>query len=122
MLVHGETVGEHDLAEDLRGNLEVLVVVVVLEEALGIKSVTADDFLEAHDDIVDASALGLASVLAPIFGFFVSITQNNVDTLFEVLLGEYRVNIVNKVPPADVFTLLLVTGGVHLSEHLEFGI
>lgn len=122
MLVHGETVGEHDLAEDLRGNLEVLVIVVVLEEALGIKSVTADDFLEAHNDIVNASALGLASVLAPIFGFFVSITQNDVNALLEVLLSEHLVDRVAELSPADVIASFLLTGGESLAEHLEFGV
>lgn len=54
MSFHGETVSEHNLSEDLRSNLEVLVVVMVLEEALGVKSMSAHNILETHNNIVNA--------------------------------------------------------------------
>ena len=92
MSLHWETVSEHDLAEDLRCDLEVLVVVVILEEALCVKSVAANDVLEAHDHVINTLTLSFRSVFAPIFSFLICVTQNNVDAFLKVFLGENGIN------------------------------
>ena len=46
-----------DLPEDLLADLEVLVAVEVLEEALGVKSVSSDDLLEGLNAPLDGFAV-----------------------------------------------------------------
>jgi len=113
---------EHHLAEDLGRHLEVLVVVVVLEEALRVQSVPAHNILETHDHVVNALALPLARVLAPILRVLVRVAQHDVHAPLQVLLREHCVHRVNELPPADVVAGLLVASREGLAEQLEFGI
>lgn len=122
MGVHGETVCSHNLTEDLGGNLEVLVIVMVLEEALGVKSVAAHDFLEANNHIVNTLTFRFGSVFAPIFSFLVSVTQRDVDILFKVLLGEDCIDLVDEFSPANMVASFLLTSREGIAKHFEFGI
>jgi len=81
-------VGSKYLAEDLGGNLEVSVVVKVLEEALGIESVFADDFLELLDDLLDDGTLSLGWLSAAVVGQGARVIELDVDGLFKLFLGK----------------------------------
>jgi hypothetical protein len=106
VLGQGEAVGSKYLAEDLGGNLEVSVVVKVLEEALGIKSVLADNFLELFDDLLHDSTLSLSWLSAAVVDQSASVIEFDVHGLFELLFGENIVDGVRKRFPEHVLTLL----------------
>lgn len=122
VFVHGEAMSEHNLAEDLGGDLEVLVVVVILEEALGIESVAAHNFLETANNVIDASLLVVAGIFAPVKGRGNGVTEHDVNVLLEALLGEDAVDSVDKFAPAHVVASLLITSGESGSEELELGV
>lgn len=99
-----ETVGGEDLTEDLGGDLEASVVVKVLEETLGIKSVLANNFLEVFNNLLNCGALGICGLSTAVVGHGVGVIEANVNGLFELLLGKDVINRVRESFPAHVLT------------------
>ncbi len=95
-----------DLSEDLGGDFEVSVVVEVLEEALGIESVFADNFLEISNDFLDLGPFVVGWLLASVVSGGAGVVEHDVHRLFEFLLCEDLVDVVRKHFPLDVFALL----------------
>ena len=57
LIGHCEAEIGKSLSELLRGDLEVLVAVPILEETLGVKSVPLEPVSESSDDIIDQGDL-----------------------------------------------------------------
>jgi len=92
------------LSENLLANLVVAMQVEVLEEALGIKSVLADHFLEALHDLADLLSGVITSSDSSVFRGSVDGIQVDIQFLLEALLGEYFINLVAEISPADMVT------------------
>jgi len=84
----------------------MLVAIMILEEALGIEAVAADNLLEALDHVVDTGNLLLGRMLHAVVCHSHRVTKRNVYRFLEVLLSKHRVDIVAESTPANVFTLL----------------
>lgn len=65
---------------------------MVLEEALSIKSVTAHNFLKAHNNIINALNFAFLSMFTAISSALISITKNNINILFKVFLCENSID------------------------------
>ncbi len=105
MFSQWEPVGGQHLSENLGGDFEVSMVVEVLEEAFGIKSVFADDFLEVSNDFLHNSSFFISWLLAAVVSFSAGIIQHNVNRLFKLFLGKDLVNLVGKHLPLNVLAL-----------------
>jgi hypothetical protein len=88
MLIQRKTMSSHNLTEDFWSNLEMLVTVVILEEALSIESVAANNFLKADNNIINALDFISVGMFAAISSSLSRIAKNNINILFEVFLGE----------------------------------
>lgn len=76
---------EH-LSEDLRCHSEVSVVVEVLEEAFGIKSVFPNNLLELHDDISNDLQFFFSWLSPTVVCECSSIVQNHIHILLKFFL------------------------------------
>ena len=117
LFVDLEPKGVQNLAEDLRGDLEASVSVVILEEALGIESVLANDLTEGINDRLADFSLLTGGTATAISGHGTSHAHGGVKVLLETLSGEDLVDVVREFSPLDVLALL--RGLVELAEHLE---
>jgi len=91
-----------NLSELLLGDLEMLVAIPVLEEGLGIESVLADHAGETVKDGLDLRFLILGGSGASVHSMSTGVVEWLVDVLLESLLGEYLIDTVTEVSPADV--------------------
>jgi len=103
-LLYAQLVAEEDkdLTELFLGHLEMLVAIPVLEEGLGIESVLADHAGETVKDGLDLRFLILGGSGASVHGVSTGVVEWLVDVLLESLLGEYLIDTVTEVSPADV--------------------
>lgn len=102
---HGEAEVGKSLPELLRGHLEVLVAVPVLEEALRVESVALQPVAEAGKDTLHELALVGVCLRATVEGGGPHVVERGVDGLLEALLGEDLIDGVAKVPPTDMAAL-----------------
>jgi len=108
------------LTEDLRSDLERAQGISVLEEALCIEAVLADDLSEVLNDLLAESALTLIGLASSINGLGASLANDGIDILLEALGGEDLVDAVRELSPLDVSSLLWCLE--HLAEHLELAV
>jgi hypothetical protein len=90
---------------------------VILEEALGIESVLADNLTEGIDNILAGCLLFRVGLTTTVSGHGAGHANGSVKVLLETLGGEYLVDGVRELSPLDVLTLL--GGLVGLAEQLE---
>lgn len=95
-----------DLSEDLLADLEMNMFVKVLEKALCIKSVLPNDFFKSFDDVFHLLAILFSWILFAVNGLSADIIKVNVIIFLKILLGEYFINSIHKVFPANVFAFL----------------
>jgi hypothetical protein len=107
-LLSGKVVTEEDkdLTELFLRDLEMLMAIPVLEERLGIESVSTDDLSETVKNLLNLSLLVLVSGNASIKSLGSSIIDGFVEVLLKSLLGEDFINVVTEVSPANMFTSL----------------
>lgn len=95
-----------DLSEYLLADLEVLVAVKVLEETLGVQSVSSDDLLECLNAPLNGFAVFSGWVFAGVDRLGPHILNVDVVILLQALLSKDLINSINKVAPADMLSLL----------------
>lgn len=117
LLIDLESKSVEDLAEDLGGDLEGSVSIVILEEALGIESVLANDLTEGIDDLLADIGLLTGGTATSISRHGASHADGGVKVLFKTLGSEDLVDVVREFSPLDVLALL--RGLVELAEHQE---
>ena len=104
MFGQGEAVSSQNLSENLRGDFKVSVVIEVLEEALCIKSVFTNNFLEISNDFLYNNTLFICWLLAAIISSSASIIQYNINWLFKFFLSENLIDLVREYLPLNMFT------------------
>jgi hypothetical protein len=95
-----------NLSEDLLADFEVAVMVKVLEEALGVQAVLADNTHEGLDTLLDNLTVLGSGLSSSVNCMSANIVQVDVVVLLKSFLGEYFIDAIDKVPPADMLTLL----------------
>lgn len=100
-----EAMGSEHLAEDFGGDFKMSVVVKILEEALSIESVLADDFLELLNDLLHSSALCFSGLSTTVVCQGTGVTEIDVNALFELFFGEDVINGVREIFPAHMLSL-----------------
>jgi len=121
-LLSGKVVTEEDkdLTELFLGDLEMLMAIPVLEERLGIESISTDDLSETVKNLLNLSLLVLVSGDASINSLSSSIIDGFIEVLLESLLGEDLINSVAEVSPANMLTSL---GGLEtLTDKFKFSV
>jgi len=89
------------------------MAIKVLEEALGIESLSLYYLFEAVDDMFDNLLVNFSCLLTTIHTVSSSIIQYSFNILFKSFLSENFVNAVTEFSPLDVFSLLGCTESVH---------
>jgi len=107
------------LAELLGANLEVLMTIKVLEEALSIESLAHNDFLKSGNNMFDTLFVTLACSLAAINTNGSSIIECDINILLQTLLSENFIDNIAEFSPLDVITGL--RGTESLEKQIELG-
>lgn len=94
-----------NLSELLGRDFEVLVLVPVLEEALGIESVLNEQVSESLHDISGLSNLLRSGSLVSIESLSAHVVKWNIYALLKALLREDLINLIAEVSPPHVFAL-----------------
>jgi hypothetical protein len=81
------------------------MVVKVLEEALGIKSVLAHNFLELLNNLLNDGTPLIGGLSTAVVGQGTRVTENGINVLFKFLLGENLIDCVGESFPAHVLSL-----------------
>ena len=102
LVSHDEAEVVKSLSELLRRHLKVFVAVPVLEEALRVESVSREPVPEGCQHALDNVSLILGGVVAAVEGLSADVIEASVKMLLEVLLGEYFINAVTEIFPADM--------------------
>lgn len=98
----------------------MLMAIPVLEERLGIESISTDDLSETVKNLLNLSLLVLVSGDASINSLGSSIINGFIEVLLESLLGEDLINSVAEVSPANMLTSL---GGFEtLADKFKFSV
>jgi len=84
----------------------VTVAIPILEKALGIESIALEPVSESSENILRNFSLGSGSLLSSIDSLSPNIIKLSVNSLFEVLLGEYFINGIAEFFPANMATFL----------------
>ena len=105
-LIDLEAKGVEDLAEDLGGDLERAQGVTVLEEALGIEAILADNLSEVVDNLLTECTLISIGLASAIHCVDTGLTHRDVNIALETLRREDLINSVRELSPLDVLTLL----------------
>ena len=82
------------------------VAIPILEEALRIESIALEPVSESSENILCNFSLGSGSLLSSIDSLCPNIIKLSVNSLFEVLLGEYFINGIAEFFPANMATFL----------------
>ena len=90
---------------------------MVLEEALSIESILADNFTEGINNLLANCLLLSVGLTATISGNGASHADGSVKVLLETLGGEDLIDSIRELSPLDMLALL--GGLVVLAEHLE---
>lgn len=89
---HGEAKVGQSLSELLRRDLEVFVAIPILEETLGVKSVSLEPFSEGSDHSLNKSSLVRTGISATIEGLGPCIFEGELNLLFKSFLVEDLIN------------------------------
>lgn len=95
-----------DLLELLGRYLEVVVSVMVLEEALGVEPLSDDQGLELVLQVLDVEFISFGWFRSTVVRLGSGIVEGDVHRLLEALLGEDEVHIVTEVPPSHLLVLV----------------
>lgn len=88
------------------GNLEVVMSIWVLEEALSIKSLSSDEVSECIKNLGDILLVGVVWALGSVEGLSSGTVNLDVNGSLEVLLGENFINAVTEFSPQNMGTFL----------------
>ena len=94
IIIDLESEGIQYLTENLRAHLEMAESVAVLEEALGIESVLANDLSERVNDGLDKGTLVSGCLASSIDSLCAGASSNHIDGLLKTLSGENLIDTV----------------------------
>lgn len=98
-IVDGDSKEGQDLLELLRRHFEVVVAVVVLEEALCVEAFPDDHVTEGLPKFLDNSLVLTGGNSESVVRNGSSIAEHGVHVFFKALLGEYFIHTVAEIPP-----------------------
>jgi hypothetical protein len=117
LLADLESEGVENLTEDLGGDLERAKSISILEEALCVEAIAANDFTEVINNVGDKCTLLGIGLTTTINCGSAARTNSSVSVPLQTLAGEDFIDLIREFSPFDVLTLLRCLE--HLAEKLE---
>ena len=87
----------------------MLMTIPILEEALGVKSVSGKPFSEGTEDNLNNSSLVSGWVTTAVEGLSTNIIETSINSFLEIFLCEYLINSITEIFPTNMASFLWCT-------------